>query len=97
MRRPAAASKPRIARLKSFPAPTGGWVANRNLAIPNQEGASPGAAVLDNFFPTATSAILRRGSEGYATLGDGSDTTRALFSYVAGAQEELFGAIDGAI
>ena len=97
MRKPARAVKPRTARLKSFPAPTGGWIANRNLALPNQEGMQPGAAILDNFFPTATSAILRRGKEGYAQLGDGSLTTKSLFSYVAGAQEELFGATDTAI
>jgi hypothetical protein len=97
VRRPAAAVKPRTSRLKSFPAPTGGWIANRNLAVPNQEGSPQGAAVLDNFFPTSTNAIMRRGSEIFATLGDATLTARALFSYVAGSQEELFAATDTTI
>lgn len=97
MRRPAAAVKPRTSKIASFPAPTGGWVSNRNLAQPKIPGAPQGAAVLENFFPTATSAVLRRGSVLYATLGDGSKPVAALFSYNAGSQQELFGATDDAI
>ena len=92
MRRPAAQPKPQTAELKSSPAPTGGWVANRNLAQPNT--GAQGAAMLDNWFPTAASIILRRGSGVYATVGGGVATTRSLFSYVNGVQEELFAATD---
>lgn len=97
MRRPAPANKPRTSQIRSFPSPTGGWVANRNLARPDEQGVPQGAAVLDNWFPTSTSAILRRGSKLHATLGDGTKPTTALFSYVAGAAEHLFGATDTTI
>lgn len=101
MRRPAAQSRPRTAKIASFPAPIGGWVSNQNLSQPGAliNGVRPpqGAAVLENFFPTATSAVLRRGSALYATLGEGLKPVTALFSYVAGSQEELFGATEDAI
>jgi len=101
MRRPATPNRPRTAKIASFPAPIGGWVSNQNLAQPGAmiNGARPpqGAAVLENFFPNATSAVLRRGSALYATLGDGSKSVTALFSYVAGSQEQLFGATASAI
>lgn len=92
MRVPAASNKPRLAKMTSFPAPTGGWVANRNLAQPGGQGAPQGAAVLENWFPTATGAILRRGSNLYATLGDGSLPVVSIFSYKNGASEKLFAA-----
>ena len=66
-------------------------MANRNLAAPVQPGMAQGAAVLDNFFPTSTSVILRRGKEINATLGDGTLDTTSLFSYVVGTQQRLFG------
>ena len=89
--------KPRQARLKSFPSPTGGWIANRNLAQPNAPDAPPGAAVLENWFPTATGALMRRGSEIYATLGEGDNPVTALFSYKNGTVEQLFGATQSGI
>lgn len=89
---PARAQKPRTARLKATPAPTAGWVANRNLAQPSANGLPQGAAVLDNWFPTSQGAVLRRGKQLYATLGDGSTDTTALFTYVVGNQQQLFGA-----
>lgn len=97
MRTPAVANKPRTSRLKSFAAPNGGWIANRNLAQPEVAGMAPGAEVLENFFPTASSAIMRRGSERYATLGEGVADVVSLFSYKNGAQEQLFGATDDTI
>lgn len=97
MRRPAARNRPRKAELKSFPAPTAGWIANRNLAVPNMPGAPQGAEVLENYFPTAQKVVLRRGTEKYATLGDGDTPVTALFSYVNGSQAELFGATASAI
>lgn len=95
MRRPVAQPKPRSAELKSSPAPTGGWVANRNLAQPNT--GEQGAAVLDNFFPTAASVIMRRGSSEFAAVGDGSQDTKSLFTYINGVQEEMFAATDSSI
>ncbi|HEY8343314.1 MAG TPA: hypothetical protein VIK75_10050 [Calditerricola sp.] len=83
--------------MKGWPAPTGGWVANRNIARPSDGGLPQGAAILDNIFPTATGATLRRGKELYATLGDGTQDARALFSYVAGNNQKLFGATDTTI
>ena len=80
-----------------FPAPLGGWVSNRSLAAPNAQGSPPGASLLENWFPTATGVTMRRGSELYATLGDGSKDVTALFSYVNGALEQLFGATENAI
>lgn len=92
MRMPAPANKPRTAKMSSFPAPVGGWVANRNLAQPGGRDVPQGAAVLENWFPTATGAILRRGSDLYATLGEGSLPVSAIFSYKNGANEKLFAA-----
>lgn len=92
MRRPAAQNKPRTSEMTSFPAPVGGWTANRNLATPNANQAPSGAIVLQNMFPTATSAVMRRGSEIYATLGEGLLPVTSMFTYVNGAQEEMFAA-----
>lgn len=93
--------KPRTSQLAAFPAPRNGWVANLNLAQPqakNADGTSvSGAAVLDNMFPTATGVRLIRGSELYATLGDGSKPTTALFAYINGTVEKMFGATASAI
>jgi len=50
----------------AFPAPTGGWITNRNLAMPNGQNMPQGAEVLENYFPTASGAVLRRGSRTYA-------------------------------
>lgn len=84
--------KQRRAELKSFAAPVSGWISNRNLASPAATAQEQGAAILDNFFPTATSAILRRGKSLYATLGDGDKNCTALFTYVIGGNQKLFGA-----
>lgn len=88
--------KQRKAQPKMFPAPIGGWISNRALATP-QAGMAPGAAILENFFPRASSVVLRRGSRRYATLGDGTKDATALFSYNTGAVRKLFGATGEAI
>lgn len=90
--RPAVRQRAPTAQLKDFPAPIGGWVANRNLAQPAGNGLPQGAAILDNFFPLATTVILRRGSELYATLGAGTADVLSLFSYNVGSQKELYAA-----
>lgn len=95
MRRPAAQTKPRIARVATFPAATSGWVANANLAAAN--GKLLGAYKLQNYFPLTTSIILRRGSQKYATLGAGSLSVDSLMSYKNGNNVALFGATANAI
>lgn len=98
MRRPAQyPTRRRKSGMASFPSPTAGWISNRNLAIPNHRDLPPGAEVLDNFFPTATGAVLRRGSAAHAQLGDGTDTVRSLFTYSLGNLQRLFAATDDTI
>lgn len=87
----------RSSQLKSFLAPVAGWIANRELASPNGIGQKQGAAILDNFFPTTTGALLRRGKDLYATLGDGTQNATSIFSYVVGNNRKLFASTDDAI
>lgn len=96
-RRPAAQRMPKQRRseVKIFGSPIGGWIANRSLSNP-QDGPQ-GAAVLDNFFPTATGAMLRRGRENVVTLNGGADDVLSLFSYNFGNNEGFFGATDAGI
>lgn len=99
MRLPTRSQKPREAQVKSWPAPRNGWIANRNLAQPgarNPDGSVvSGALILDNFFPTATTARLRRGYELHADIGGAEVDT--LFAYIAGTNEKLFAADAGKI
>jgi hypothetical protein len=91
--RGAPASNPartRRSQTAAFAAPTAGWINNRNLAQPDQGGQ--GAEILDNFFPTATGAILRRGSKTYAQLGEGLLPVTSMFKYVVGNNRRLFAA-----
>lgn len=96
MRQPTAKQKPRRALVTSFPAPTGGLVSNRNLAMARGPDVPPGAAVLENFMPTATGVVLRRGTVRKATLPD-NKPVRSIFTYTSGAQKELFAATDDGI
>jgi hypothetical protein len=96
MRSPTARQKPRKALVTSFPAPTGGLISNRNLAMARATEGPPGACVLENMFPTATGVVLRRGSRRWASVVEGSPV-RALFSYVAGATKQMFAATDAGI
>jgi len=87
------AQKPKSYSAYSFPGPTLGLMAMNNLAV-----AVPGsAAVLENWFPTATGAVIRRGKQIYATLGAGDLAVTSLFSYVLGNQREFFGANENTI
>lgn len=90
-RRPPTARKPRTSQLKKFAAPVAGWIANRALADPASIDG-PGAAVLDNFFPKATTVVLRRGNQRYATFEDVEIPVLSLFAYRNGLNERLFGA-----
>ncbi|MDZ7906521.1 MAG: hypothetical protein U5N55_12675 [Cypionkella sp.] len=47
---------------------------------------------MDNWFPTATGVVLRRGRARAASIVVG-DTPKSIFSYVSGAQSELFAAV----
>jgi hypothetical protein len=80
----------------SFPAPTGGLVSNRNLAMARGPDMPPGAAVLENMFPTATGVVLRRGSSRWATMDDDAPV-KSLFTYTFGGQREMFAATDAGI
>lgn len=77
--------------LHQFGVPTAGWVANRSLSDPRTLEGGQGAAVLDNFFPTSTKAILRRGKDLYATLGEDGENVTSLFTYYNGQNRRLFG------
>ena len=95
MRAPTVRRKPQKVQTANFPAPVGGWIANRSLAIGRDPKLPPGAAVLDNFFPTSTGVILRRGTEKRYSIGSGP--VLSMFRYVSGAQSELFASVDGEI
>ena len=90
---PADPKSPNAYQVASFPSPTLGWIANGNLATPQPGGAS----VLENWFPTATGAILRRGLQLYATIGTAASAVTALFAYVNGNIAKLFAANASAI
>lgn len=95
MRQPAARIKPRLAQLQSYPAPMGGWIKNVNLATPDARLPSGqkvnGAAVLENWFPTATGIRMRGGTQAYAQTQDNLDIT-SLFTYVNGNNQSMFAA-----
>ena len=96
MRMPAAKQRPRKSQVTSFPAPTGGLVSNRNLAIARDPSLPPGAAILDDYFPTATGVILRRGTVRKASIV-AADPVLSVFSYVSGAAQKLFAAVSTGI
>lgn len=93
---PTAKRRPRKSQVTSFMAPTGGLVSNRNLAMARGPDMPPGAAVLNNMFPTAQSVILRRGSRRWASIDSGAPV-KSLFTYTAGSQRQFFAATDGGI
>lgn len=90
MRTPTVRRKPRTSQTTLFPAPIGGWIANRSKALSRGPDLPPGAAVMENWFPTATGIKLRRGTQRHATVGVGADPVFSLFTYTVGTQEQLF-------
>ena len=88
--------RPRKTQPHRFVAPVAGWVANRALADSNSF-QGPGAQVMDNFFPRATSVNLRRGMMRYASLGNDPEPVTALFSYKNGLNQRLFAATTSSI
>lgn len=101
MRRPAQRVKPRIAKTITYPAPTSGWIRNENLAAPNARKPDGtrvnGAFILENWFPTATGARMRGGTQQHNFIGSGNDPVLSLFSYVNGNNKSMFGATKNAI
>jgi hypothetical protein len=101
MRTPASRTKPRVAKIVTYPAPVGGWIKNQNLAIPGARrpdgSAVNGAAMLENWFPIATGIRMRGGSSVYSSAGDGSQSIVSLFSYVNGNNAKLFATTEDAI
>ena len=89
MRTPTLKQKPQKVRVDSFPAPTGGLVSNRNLAMSRAPDLPPGAAVLENSFPTATGTIMRRGSVRKASIV-ADVPIKSVFGYIAGETKKLF-------
>ncbi|WP_173989477.1 hypothetical protein [Agrobacterium salinitolerans] len=64
--------------------PVRGWIANEALA-----NAKPGGArLLENWFPTKTSARLRGGSRKYATISTGP--VLRMWTYKSGTAEQFF-------
>ena len=98
MRQPAARTKPRTAKIATFPAPVSGWIANQNLQTPGArmpDGSSVmGASMLENWFPIATGIRMRGGSETFATVGEGDETVTSLFVYMNGNNQKLFAATE---
>jgi hypothetical protein len=90
-RRPVAAPRQQRHQTKSFPAPTSGWVSNRNLAMP----VPMSAVVLENFFPNADTVRVRGGTQKHATVG--TDPCESLMVYKGGSVERLFGSCDGEV
>jgi len=96
MRRPASATRarPRTSELATFPAPTAGWISNKNLSAPSSGAA---AFTLRNFFPGTETVKLRRGSEKYATIGEDAPAVPSLLTYALGNNERIFAATADAI
>ena len=91
MRRPVPAPAMAQSQIKTFPAPTRGWIANENLMM----SGPGGARVLENWFPTQTGIRLRGGSSLFATIG--TDPVESLFTYVVGSSYRVFAADEGNI
>lgn len=87
------AQKPKVYQVASINAPTLGLVANTNLAAPPPGGAF----LLENFLPTATTALLRRGSLTFNRIGDLTKGIVSLFTYLNGNTQKLFAATDSGI
>lgn len=84
MRRPVQAGARNQSASFTFQPPVRGWIVNEALAA-----AKPGGArILENWFPTLTSARLRGGSLKYATISSGP--VLRMWSYKSGDAEQFF-------
>jgi hypothetical protein len=77
---------------KSLPAPIGGWNARDSIAAME----STDAVMLDNFFPTPSDVLLRRGQDDHVT-GFGSDVETLMAYNTASGTQKLFAAAGSAI
>ncbi|MCP1239870.1 hypothetical protein NKW44_09200 [Acetobacter lovaniensis] len=84
----------RKAQVVSFPPPTAGWISNQNLIANTSD--TPGAVVLDNWWPTPQTVRIRRGCALYSQPDQSADCS-SLMSYNDGSVEKLFAAIGGTI
>ncbi|MCG4254254.1 hypothetical protein K6W37_10185 [Acetobacter senegalensis] len=84
----------RKAQVVSFPPPTAGWISNQNL-IANTSN-TPGAVVLDNWWPTPQTVRIRQGCALYCQPDETQDCT-SLMAYDSGGIVKLFAAIGGTI
>lgn len=73
-------------RSRRLPAPVRGLVRNENIA----QSKPAGAYVLQNFFPTATGIVTRRGKRRHATLS--GSPVASIMPYVFGTSGKLFAA-----
>lgn len=71
-----------------LPAPVRGLIRNENIAMSKPAGAY----VLENFFPTATGIVTRRGKRRHATIG--TSPVRAIMTHIVGSGGKLFAASD---
>ena len=74
-------------RTKNFRAPVRGWIQSGNITTAGDDQAEG----LDNYFPTAQGARLRRGCSEIVDLGA---SVKSLLTYVSGPVEKLFGATE---
>lgn len=80
-----------VSRSATLQPPVRGWVLNEALS-----NAKPGGArVLENWFPTRTSARLRGGSRKYATISTGA--VRRMWTFTSGNLEQFFASDDTGI
>ena len=91
MRTPTQNIKPRTSTVDSFPAPTGGLVSNRNLAMSRGPQDPPAAAILDDWFPLSASVITRRGYRLWSPL-PGATPVKSMFTYLSGSTKQMFAA-----
>jgi len=87
-------NRQQVGRTKSIPAPIGGWNAKNSLAaMPETD-----AVVLENWFPTTSDVMVRRGFVDWATGMTGQVNT--VMAYNSGSVNRLFAAVgdsDGTI
>jgi hypothetical protein len=78
-------------RTVNLPSPVRGLVRNENLAMSKPAGAY----ILENWFPTSTGIVTRRGKRKHATLG--GSAVSALMVYLSGSSGKLFAANNSGI
>lgn len=83
----AAAEAKVSARTFLFPAPVRGLIRNENIALSKPAGA----VVLENFFPTSTGIITRRGKRRHATL-TGTTAVASMMTYITSGANKIFAA-----